>query len=109
MLQQISDYDKHLNYLENLDGYIFKIPAQECTRVSLNPILNHIEYTIINGDKDHTAIFIEYRSQQRNRMIASKMTDLGARIDNKKDHQLHIFIIPKELYKIMTTEVKDWN
>ena len=109
MLKHYTDIDAHLDMLDNVDGHLFKLSALELTRFKSRPFFNRVERTILAGDKYHTLLVIEEPPRRWKREIHRKIEKLGKTVDGKKTHQIHVFFIPSEMFKIMVSELTDWD
>ena len=109
MLVHQPDIDAHLEYVENLDGYLFKVTGRQISNFQLKSIFDRVEKTIVDGDKDHTVLIIEEPPHRWERSTSDAIKRLGAKVDGKKTHQIHAFFIPSPLFAKMVEEITDWD
>ena len=76
--------DAHLNYVENLDGYMFKISARQIATFQLASILKRVQKKILNGNKNSTVLIIEDPPHRWEKDTSKTIKRLGAKVGGKK-------------------------
>lgn len=109
MLMHYTDIDAHLDMLEDLDGYMFRLSALELTRFSSRSFFNHVLRTILSGDKEHTLLVIEQLPRRWEKYVMRQLSALGRNVDGNKDHHIHVFFVSSEMFGLMLLEFTDWD
>lgn len=109
LLTEMKDVDDHLDMLEDVDSYVFKLSVSEMIRFRSKPFFDRVEKKILSGDKDDSILLIEEPPRRWDRYTQKSIKALGRRVDGKKNHQIHAFFIPSAFFELLTAEVTDWD
>jgi len=109
MLVRVPNIDAHFDMLEDIDGHMFKISAPQIARLQTQSLLAKIEKKILKDDKENTVIMIEEPPHRHEKAVQVHLKRMGRRVDGKRNHNIHAFFIPSELFKIMLDEIADWD
>ena len=97
MLMHHTDFDNHLDCLENKTGNIFYYTR----RVGTNPFVSHVVRTVMETDSLHSVLFVEDRGPKDYRRICLMLERIGNEVEKRKEHLIHAFILHPDLFKMV--------
>ena len=107
MLAHETNFDDHLDALEDMNGHIFSMSRKHMKRKGLLAFEKDVVKEILDGEYDHTVILIEEPATRYKGLVGTILERIGQKVDGVKKHMIHIFYIPPDMFKPLDAELRN--
>ena len=107
MLAHETNFDDHLDALEDRDGHVFSLSRKHMKRKGLLAFESEVVKEILDGEYDHTMILIEKPAIRHKDLVGLVLERIGKKVDGVKRHMIHIFYIPPDMFKPLDEELRN--
>ena len=107
MLAHETNYDDHLDALEDRSGHVFSLSRKHVKNRGLLGFEAEVVREILDGEYDHTVILVEKPTAQHNGAVGRILERIGKKVDGVKHHMIHIFYIPPDMFKPLDEELRN--
>ena len=105
MLAHETNFDDHLDALEDRSGHVFSLSRKQVKRKSLLEFESEVVKEILDGEYDHTLILVEKPTSRHKGLIGLVLERIGEKVDGVKRHMIHIFYIPPGMFEPLDAEL----
>ena len=106
MLAHGTNFDDHLDALEDRSGHVFSLSRKQVKRKSLLEFEAEVVKEILDGEYDHTLILVEKPTTRHNGLVGLVLERIGKKVDGVKKHMIHIFYIPPGMFQPLDEELR---
>lgn len=107
MLAHETNFDDHLDALEDRSGHVFSLSRKHVKTKGLLGFETEVVTEILQGEYDHTVILVEKPTARYNASVGRILERIGKKVDGVKKHMIHIFYIPPGMFKPLDAELRN--
>ena len=106
MLAHETNFDDHLDALEDRSGHVFSLSRKQVKRKSLLEFESEVVKEILDGEYDHTLILVEKPTARYKGLVGIILERIGKKVDGVKKHMIHIFYVPTDMFEALGEELR---
>ena len=107
MLAHETNFDDHLDALEDRSGQVFSLSRKHVKNKGLLDFEAEVVKEILEGEYDHTLILVEKSTARYNGLVGNILERIGKKVDGVKKHMIHIPYIPPEMFNPLDEELRN--
>ena len=106
MLAHETNFDDHLDALEDREGHVFSLSRKHVKNKGLLAFEAEVVKDILEGEYDHTLILVEKPTTRYNGAVGRILERIGKKVDGVKKHKIHVFYVPPEMFEPLDAELR---